>query len=504
MIAPLHIISATNANPVAEPPLRSVQIDHVLRPAVQVGPVGDRLFEAGAVAVTTGQQPGLFGGPLYTLHKALAARALAQELERRWKRPVVPLFWAAGDDHDWAEASIATWWTPRGDVRQWRLAAPVDDGRQLSMSRLAIPNGELHRARLALENDLPSGVSRDTALGWIDRHWHEGSTMASAFVDGMRELLDPLGVAVIDPTHRAFKRAQQPCIRSALARSEVIDRTLAAIPSTTSGITAGDGATLVFLEGLAGRDRLIRRGDNHFMTRRGGEVFAHDELLRMLEAAPERFSANVLLRPVVEAALLPTVAYVAGPGEAKYLTEQAVAIYPHLGVSPQAVVPRWSGTVVDATSERLLRRTGLTPNQVQRGGSALERELLLRDLPPAAQEAIARLTEALVVARDELVPISHSVDPVLDRAITGRVGRMSGLAREIEKVMLRHLKRRDDIVWSQYQRLRRRLSPTGIPQERVISVGPALALWGGDWVAGVKEETERWARRILEATPLSV
>lgn len=502
MTVPLRVVCPPNVPRVPEPAVRFAGVDPTLRPAVLPGEACDRLFQSNAVAVTTGQQPGLFGGPLYTVHKAVAARALAAELERRWQRPVVPVFWVAGDDHDWTEASTAAWWTLHDDVRHWQFDPRAEHEPQLPMSRTPVPVTELAAARDALAADLPAGPERDHALEWIGRHWDDRSaTMSSAFVGAMHELLDPLGIAVLDPTQPAFKRAQRPWIRAALEHSDLIDRTLAELPPSGTGIAAGEGATLVFLESSAGRDRLVRAGPERFATRRGGESFTMPELLDLLESAAERFSANVLLRPVVEAALLPTVAYVAGPGEARYLTGQAHAVYPLLDVVPQAVVPRWTGTVVDRTSTRLLGRLALGAEPVIRGGGELEREIIMRDMPTEAVEALAVLERTIDETATTLGAVGADIDAVLDRAILSRTGRMHGITRDLEQLLRRHLKRRDDIAWSQYRRLRQRLSPDDAPQERVVSVAAALGRWGDEWLSAVGSATDAWASTLLEPAP---
>lgn len=151
-------------------------------------------------------------------------------------------------------------------------------------------------------------------------------TVHAAFAGWAAELLTPLGVACIDPTHPAFKRAQRPLIAAALDRATELDLALAAIHDAGTGIDAGAGATLVFVETDVGRDRLVVDGDG-FRGRRSGQRFTRAALHALLESQPTRFSANVLLRPVVESALLPTVAYVAGPGELRYLLRQAAALF---------------------------------------------------------------------------------------------------------------------------------------------------------------------------------
>jgi bacillithiol biosynthesis cysteine-adding enzyme BshC len=499
----IRIHSAPFAAVAAVPAIPGVMLSPEVLSALRPGPGTDRLAAPGALAVTTGQQPGLFGGPMYTVHKALAARALAAEIERRLGRPVVPVFWLAGDDHDWAEASRAVWWTGRDDVREWNLPSRAVEAPQLAMSHEDVPVAAVRAARDQLATDLTPGPDRDAALAWIDRHWRAGATMGSAFADALNELLAPLGIACLDATAMGMKRAQVPVLRAALIRSDAIDRTLAALPDTGTGITAGDRATLVFVEGVQGRDRLIRVSDHQFITRRGGESFDAHQLDQLLEAQPERFSANVLLRPVVEAALLPTVAYVAGPGEARYLSGPAASVYPILGVTPQAVIRRWSGSVIDATSDRLLQRLDLDVDQVLRGDRDTERRLLRGDMPETTLQALESLDRTIDATISALRPDAHRIDPVLDRALDTRQHHLHHVADNLRRLLERHLKKRDDVAWSQYQRLRRRVCPLNAPQERVITVAAAWGRWGDEWLTRAADAAADWASQALEPAPRS-
>lgn len=459
----------------------------------------DRILTEQPLAVTTGQQPGLFGGPLYTIHKALAARAMAHRLEQLHNRPFVPVFWIAGDDHDWVEASNATWWHDGDQIRTWRLTSRPDDAPQLPLYRLPVPIPELEQAITTLANDLPVGLHRERVNDWLRHHWLQPeATMGSAFGTAINELLAPLGIVCLDPTSNGFKRSQAEILHAALVASEQLDSTLAGVPDPGTGIAAGDGATLVFLESGSGRDRLVRTGDGRFATRRGGEEFGLDQLEALLAKHPERFSANVLLRPVVEAALLPTVGYVAGPGEARYLTRQASKVYQVLGVEPQEVVPRWSGTIIDDTSRRLLDRIEITAEMLLEDDLGIEREILLDDMPSEVIDALIDLGETIAATSEQLREAGRSIDPVLDRAITTRQHRLAHLADDLGNLMERHLKKRDGIAWAQYQRLRRRLIPQGRPQERVICAAGAMGIWDRDWFDSVITATDSWATAILE------
>lgn len=453
-----------------------------------------RLLSPGALAVTTGQQPGLFSGPLYTVHKALAAAALAETLSARWKRPVVPLFWLAGDDHDFAEASTASWLDADGVLREWHLEPRDPAAPQRSMARETL-SVEILSGLRSLEQSLPGGPDRDATLAWLRRHYVPGHTMHSAYAGAVAELLAPFGVVCIDPTSEAFKRAQAPLLAEALQRAAELDQALAALPDAETGIAAGDGATLVFYEHDAGRDRLMLDAAG-FRGRRTGVQFTRAALLRELEANPERCSANVLLRPVVESALLPTVAYVAGPGEYRYLTRQAATLYPLLGVTPQLPVPRWSGTLVEPWADRLLDRLGLSLEALLDDDGTVGRGILRRDLPDEVPMALAQLRDAINATTHTLTVAGRSIDAVLDRAIATRAQRMTQVASELEKVLERHLRKRGGIAYAQYLRLRGALRPRGLPQERILSGPSFLARHGSAWPAAVREAADGWAARI--------
>ena len=159
-----------------------------------------RLRQPGALAVTSGQQPGLFTGPLYTVHKALSTAALARVLERRWNRPVVPIFWSAGDDHDFAEASQAAWIRADGALATASLPPRPSDAPLTPMYRQ--PLGEAVVPALeALLGDLPPSEFRDVPSEWLRRHYRPDATVGGAFAGAMAELLAPAGILVYDSTH---------------------------------------------------------------------------------------------------------------------------------------------------------------------------------------------------------------------------------------------------------------------------------------------------------------
>ncbi|MGH7594506.1 MAG: bacillithiol biosynthesis cysteine-adding enzyme BshC [Gemmatimonadales bacterium] len=458
-----------------------------------------RLHQPGALVVTTGQQPGLFTGPLYTVHKALAAAALARVLEARWHRPVVPVFWLAGDDHDFGEASTAAWIDASGTVIDWNLPAHLPSAPQLPMSAEHLP-AEVIDGLALLERSLPAGEPREATLGWLRRHYQPGVTLHTAFSGAIAELVAPFGVVCFDPTHIVAKRAQVPMLAAALHQAAKLDHALAALPDAGTGIRVGDGATLVFITTQAGRDRLLADGQG-FRSRRAGDRFDGRQIEQLLERHPERFSANVLLRPVVESALLPTVAYLAGPGELRYLERQASVLYPLLEVTPQTPVPRWSGTVVERWTERLLARLHLDVDAVLHDDGSLARAVLERDFPDDARQAIDALRHQIARSGSVIAASGHRIDPVLDRAVRGRTQRLDQVAQDIERVFLRHLRQRDSIAHAQFVRLATGLRPHGKPQERTLTAASFLGRYGDAWLHCVFESVSAWAEGVPRDTP---
>jgi bacillithiol biosynthesis cysteine-adding enzyme BshC len=460
-----------------------------------------RLRLPGALAVTSGQQPGLFTGPLYTIHKALSTASLARVLERRWRRPVVPVFWLAGDDHDFAEASTASWIGPDGELATVSLPPRPAEAPLTPMYRQPLGEG-VTPALEALARGLPSSEFREATLEWLQRHYRSEQTVAASFAGAMSELLAPLGIICFDSTHAAAKSAMAPIIVGALQRAtrldDALDRFAEQLGATakTSGVSVGDGASLVMLEASQGRDRLIWDGSG-FVTRRSRERFEMGALERIALESPTRLSPNVLLRPVVESAILPTVSYLGGPGELRYLA-LTPPVYDELEVHRQTPLPRWSGIVVEPRIERVLDKFGIGIDDLATPAGVLEARLARSQLPAAAVEALDRLRAAMESEYGVVGKVAVEIDPTLERSIAGARQQALAGTQDVEKKLVQHLKRRQETELSQIARARAAVLPGGKPQERVLTVAPFLARYGPALMAELAAEIELWYSGGLE------
>ena len=458
-----------------------------LAPALHAsGAAAERLARSAkgkGVVVTTGQQPGLFGGPIYTWSKALSALTLADAIEKATGIPTAPVFWAATYDADFVESS-ASYVILNGDLQ--RLQQPLPEVPGLSMRDT--PLGDVTPLLRSLELASGSAVAH-AALDALREAYAAGQTIGLAYLRLLRTILEPLGIAVLDAGHPAVRSASRPLLKRALDVASEIDAAL-----------------------VAREAELLARGYEPPVARVRGlsTVFRYSDRTRQripIAAAPSveeeaELEANVVLRPIAERAILPTVAYVGGPGEVAYFA-QATAIAQVLGVELPLVVPRWSGMIIEPHVQRLLTRYSLTPDDL-RDPHAAESRLVREQIPPAIRDALARyaaeadaLNESLRAAlaaggKTPLVP-----DAVVDGARHNIAHRIERLERRVAAAA----KRREEKTMRDIAIARTSLYPLGKPQERVLNFIPMLARHGHTLLAQMRARASEHADFVLSGQP---
>lgn len=477
-------------------------------------PARDAHLEAlrqGAAAVVTGQQVGLFLGPLYTLYKAASAVVLARALAERTGAPVVPVFWLQTEDHDLPEiASVAV---PRG-TQVATLAVPVDAQNRIAIAHCRLP-AEIDGCLETLAEALGDGPYAAEHVARLRRHYRPGAPWAEAFAGVLGELFAPEGLVVIDPREPALAQVVAPVHARALAEAGPIAAALSANDAELAradfptAVHVRPGAPLSFFhpEGAQGpRVRLEPAPGGGFAEVGSGAVHTAAELTRALDADPMRFSSSALLRPIVQDTLLPTAAYVGGPSEVAYFA-QLGPVYRAFdrrsqivgGEDPDGpaggagdlprginrplplVVPRARFRIVDERARRLLTRLGLTVADAERP----EAELLARLRGPGlgAAEVSARLYAPFSAAHAELAVTLAGAGPEIDKALArtaGSVERAIGkLAGKVERAALY----RDAALVDAVRRLRALLVPDGVPQERKLGLAGFAARAGDRAIA---------------------
>lgn len=481
-----------------EAPLRAAQIrapasaaPGVLSATVAHGAAAEHnlaLLAEPTYVVTTGQQPGLFGGPLYSLYKGLAAAALAERLATELERPVVPVYWVAGDDHDFHEANHAVVLSVENELLDLTVRVREPDAPLLPLAREPVGTG-IDALLGDLAQATPDTEFKAGVLDWLAGCYPADRSLADAFTALMADLLGEYGVVVFRAHAPSVKPVAAPLIVEALRRS--VHRLVPPGPVDTP-----PDATLVMVEGKLGRDRLVE-DDGIFHARRSGERWSLEELDGLMHEAPEQLSPNVLLRPVIEAHLWPTIAYVAGPGELGYFP-QAAPLYEALAVAAQPAVPRFGARIVEGRVLKVLEKYGVAAEDLAQPSGRLEARLVREDLPPQAGRALAALRAGLASGYDELIEAAVTVDPTMRKPVESAKGQALSALGHIEKRLVSHLKRQNEILVQQIDKARVNLFPRGKPQERVLA-WPMYAIRYGD---ALREALWRAARTWAAALPL--
>ena len=442
----------------------------------------ERVVRSGGVLVTTGQQPGLFGGPIYTWSKAISALALADALENATGVPTAPLFWAATDDADYAEASV-TWLATRSGLRELRLRPPARDGVSMADQPLGDVSGLIDALTVGAGSaayDAPLTAGREA--------YARSTTVGEAYVHLMRTMLEPLGIAVLDASHPSVRRAAQPLLALALREAGQLD---AALLEREAAIrAAGHEPQVSHVPGLS----LVFEYTNG--VRQRVPVSRVMEVARVRDAA---LGPNVLLRPIVERSILPTVAYAAGPGELAYFA-QASALAPILGAPTPLALPRWSGLIVEPYVDRILERYGVSLEEV-RDRDAVVKRLVAQRIPSAVTKALTDMREMAHRAVDALRAALADDQPALvdRRVVDGAEGQLMHRVDRLERRVLAAAKRRETEIVEHVEAAHAALFPLGKTQERVLNLLPMLAREGPGLIDAMRRAARGHAASLVEA-----
>ena len=428
------------------------------------------LLDSASVAIVTGQQAGVFGGPLYGILKAVTAIQLARQVERDHQVPVVPVFWVEVEDHDWDEVKSARVLDSQFAVGDVELANPPGAG--------ALPV-----AQLTLGEDVSAAIDRlasllapteftSELLARLRERYQPGAAVGTAFAGWLEDLLGRQGLVVFEAGDLSLKplvadlfvhELERPCQTAKLAREA--GALMASLGHAPQVEPAEDSVALFYLD-ASGRHGIRRKGDEYTT---GERVRPAAEVRAEAAAHPERFSPNVLLRPLVQDRLFPTACYVAGPSEFAYQA-QLGTIYREFGVEPPLLYSRVSATVLDSAAARFLDWSRLPIEALHAQDESALNRLLESLLPPDIDRTIEDTDQLIVERLEQLKGPVTSVDPTLGGAVDTTLNRMRDTLKSLQGKVVQAAKRKDDTLRRKFTRTRALAFPDGVPQERALNV----------------------------------
>jgi bacillithiol biosynthesis cysteine-adding enzyme BshC len=435
-----------------------------------------QLADARTIAIVTGQQAGLFGGPLFTLLKAMTALKLADEIAREHQVPVVALFWVEAEDHDWDEVRSCTVFDK--DLTPRTVALPPRSGDPVPVAAITL-DASIVAAVDELAGVLPPTEFTPTLLDDLRAAYAPGTGMADGFARWLERVLGPRGLIVYDASDPASK----PLAAGVFARelSTAGDTSRLAALSGSDLVSRGYHAQVqtqddsLALFRLNGARRAIRQQDGQLLV--GDERHAAATLLKEASERPAGFSPGVLLRPIVQDALFPTACYVAGPNELAYLG-QLRGVYELFGVPMPLMYPRASATLVDSASFRFLTKYPLPLEALQAQDDAALNALLETQIAPEVERAFRTAAAAVDAELTTIARVIPAVDPTLEGAAKTTLTRMQHDLETLHNKMIQAAKRRHDTLRRQFTHARALAFPHSHAQERTIGFVSFLNQYG--------------------------
>ena len=417
----------------------------------------------GAHAVVTGQQVGLFGGPLLALLKVASALELTAHLERSGVA-CVPVFWMASEDHDLAEVNQALLLTQDFQLAPFQADTRGVDGAPVSEIRLGGGTGALvERACELLGDSLASDYLRDS--------YREGETLSNAYAKLYARIFAKHGLIILDPADDELHRIAAPLFIDGIRHAAELDEALLA--RNRELIAAGyheqvkvtDLSTPLFA--LVDDVRVpVHRANGQFSI--GTERLSSDELIRRIDKHPDQFSANVLLRPVLQDYWLPTLAYFGGPAEVAYFAQVGVVYQKLLGrVTP--ILSRLSATLIEPRIERLLEKYQVELPELFHGECELRDCIAARSLPQQLKDDFQKGKLAVEETMHRVSDSLARLDPTLVRAANRATGKMLYQVNRLERRAAAAELRRNEVIARHAGQIENALYPRKTLQEREIS-----------------------------------
>lgn len=436
-----------------------------------------RLGDPRAVAIVTGQQAGLFGGPLYTLLKTVTAIQLARRVEREHGVPAVPVFWVDAEDHDWEEVRACS--VLDGEMHHVRITLPDLPGAgALPVAGITL-DASIGDVLTTLRDTLAPTEFTQHLLSSLGRVYCAGRGMADAFARWLETIFEAHGLVVFDSADSAAKQLAAGVFATELDH-----------PGRTSRLAheAGERMRLLGHEPQVtpqtGSPAIFRLDPARRPVRWRDDAYVVDDvdvppavLAREAREHPERFSPNVLLRPIVQDRLFPTVCYVAGPSELAYLA-QLKDVYPAFGLQAPLLYPRAMATVLDAGAARFLERYGLPITALVANDESALNRLLEQQLPASVEHALKDVGDLIAARMAAVTAAVPAIDPTLAGAADTTLRRMQHDLKTLHAKIIQASKKKHDTLRRQFSRTQAQAFPGGHPQERTLATAYFLNRYG--------------------------
>jgi len=441
-------------------------------------------------AVVTGQQVGLFTGPLYTIYKALTAVQLSRWLSDQFPAyRFIPMFWLESEDHDFLEINNAGVITKENEFARVQYAQPdeEDDSRNLTpISRLAIDE-RIESTLHALREHLQESDFTDEMFRTLRSMYTPGNGLQTSFARLFNDLYPESGLVFVDPSDPTLKQLLAPVILQELETypttgEEVIKRS-AELEERYHAQIKPRAVNLFLLH--RGNRYPVEPNEYGFFLRGTRQRFTNEEMLDIANNEPERFSPNVLLRPIMQDFLLPTAAYVAGPSEVSYFAQLQPA-YDHFQVPMPVIFPRSSLTILERKVDKVFRKFELPYAAMFADDEEAFRMITADDSTDNALD-FDEFRQLMEEWSERFLKEAVRENANLEGPADTTVRNMRKALSVFEEKLFQHRRQKHDVLTRQIEKMHVYLAPEGKPQERQVNVTTFLNRYGRDILPRLEE-----------------
>lgn len=454
-------------------------------------------------AVVTGQQIGIFGGPLYTVLKAISAIQWSRHLQQQFpQHHFVPTFWMATSDSDFDEVRQTWVLTGTGELAELVVADEAFGELGLVVSHRNVRQ-ELDALLLRTCDVISPGQHLDEVLRALSQDYGTGG-MVEGFARWMARLFQETELVLIDPQDPALIQVAQPLIEHELetaATSEALWLKRSQ-EITAAGFTPQvehlSGDTGLFLLDKAGRREKIAREGNSFILRQSNRQLQLSELLDLARKAPERLVPGVGLRPIYQNMLFPAAVFIGGGAEIAYRA-QVTALFEHHGQLMAPAFPRASATLLARKQAELLDQLGISLPQCHAVPQDVADLAVSHNRAPEIEQALERYRELITGADQDIERLAVKIDPNLDKTFATLRGNLGKHVEKLEKKITSALKRQNEELLARVARTHTAVYPRLALQERILPLLSFLPRYGFGLVGALTGQLDHlcWEHQVI-------
>lgn len=439
----------------------------------------EKFADPSSLAVVTGQQLSMFGGPLFTIYKLLTVITLSRKWQKKYNRPFIPVFWLADEDHDYDE--IAKVGIPESTDFKEIFLDSLGKGDETAGD--LVLDGTFPEFRKAVEEAQPETDFSYGLWNVLDEFYASGESVRTAFGRLLLHLFGKYGLVLAGSNDPDIKKAVVKPLQKSVIDSQVITSTLSEtterlIKSGYHGQVQVQESNLFWIDGDQQRKKIHAENGRWFIDDAEKE-WTTDELTADIEKQPERFSPNVFLRPLVQDTILPAIAYAAGPGEVSYYA-QMKEFYSIFGLSMPVVYPRFSGTVLESGIERILKKL---PFSIQDYNNRIE-DLESRFVKQSEDTDVETLFDEWKKRAEELNEEMKLKVGEIDPTLEGSAGKVRATYfTELDKLkgkIYRSIKQQEKVQLERIRKIKNSLFPNRNLQEREVAFIYLMNKYGPD------------------------